>query len=148
MNAILEFLYNTESMWSTYGGVSPTIGKDNDGAYYFMDQTKYKNNKYMADLTTFACEPGVLGAMATDAAANDPFFWALHLLYDKVWSLKRMKGELDISDWIDVENQCFGANPSDEMPFSFTGGSYMTNMELYEYFDPTNQYLPYIYDSL
>lgn len=149
MDEVLDFLYLTATAWDTYGGVEPIISKSDENVYSFTGVSETENDELMINLASFACSPGTLGAMGTDAAANDPFFWPLHLLYEQAWALKRMKGELDADEWVDLDDQCAGANPSDLMPFDFigTGASYMSNLELYAYFDPSNQQLPYIYDA-
>ena len=52
----------------------------------------------------------------------------------------------------DVE-ECYGSRASDVMPFtSFLSGdadstTLLTNEELYAFFDPTNEDLPYVYDT-
>jgi hypothetical protein len=119
------------------------------------------------------CNPGKVGVMATDASANDPVFWPLHLLYDRSWQAGRLAGTL-VDDWTttattttaamdavvddgvaaeaDVE-ECYGSRASDVMPFtSFLSGdadstTLLTNEELYAFFDPTNEDLPYVYDT-
>lgn len=146
MDEVLEFLYLTVTAWDTYAAVQPIISKS-DGVYSFIGLSATESDELMDKLATFACAPGVLGAMGTDAAANDPFFWSLHLLYEQAWAKKRIQGELGVEEWVDLDDQCAGANPSDLMPFDFTASGYMSNLELYDYFDPSNQQLPYIYDA-
>mmetsp|Transcript_24671 Transcript_24671/g.32126 ORF Transcript_24671/g.32126 Transcript_24671/m.32126 type:complete len:589 (+) Transcript_24671:186-1952(+) len=145
LTAILEFLYLTVTAWDLYGEVAPILTKNANGAVSFVGLSDVENDAILDTLLALSCAPGEMGAMTTDAAANDPFFWPLHLLYDRAWMLKRLENALEY-DWVDNPSECFGGNPSDVMPFLFDGfQSDMTNEELYTYFEPTT--LPYVYDA-
>jgi len=109
----------------------------------------------MRDVLGLVCSPGLVGTMATDAAANDPVFWPLHLLYDRSWHGRRLAGSLE-DDWAYSAAACPGANPGDALPFAFgdyaslgggNGAGTMTNEEMYAYMDPSSDALPYVYDS-
>ena len=116
------------------------------------------NDAAMSNLLILACSPGAVGAMATDAAANDPLFWPLHPLYDRLWANARLEGSLS-DDWASSEEQsgdsCPGAGLDDLLPF--TGfprdndddENYpsLSNQDLLDFFDPSNDDLPYVYDS-
>lgn len=64
----------------------------------FVGLSTEANNNALRDLLDLTCAPGKLGTLATDAAANDPAFWALHVLYDRAWHEGRRAGTLE-DDW-------------------------------------------------
>jgi hypothetical protein len=141
---ILEFLLQpmgSKKYLTTEGG---------DGKISFKGLSKTDNNAALRLLLDLACSPGKLGAMATDGAANDPFFWALHVEYDRMWHAGRLAGDLGIDGWEEDSDACPGANPADTLPFaafSSDGKTLPTNTELYAYFSPSNDDLPYLYDN-
>jgi hypothetical protein len=140
---VMKFLVNPSG--------SSAVLEQELGAVRFVNLAAGENAEAWRAVLRLACRPGLLGTMATDAASNDPVFWPLHLLYDRSLAAMRLAGTL-ASDWEDDTAACPGANPSDTLPFtSFTSdddeGEYLTNEELYDFFDPTNDDLPYIYDS-
>ena len=60
-----------------------------------------------------------------------------------------------VDDWTTSASSaesCPGASAADYMPFAFEGAAstvtgQLTNAELYAFFDPANDLLPYVYDS-
>jgi len=157
---VLEFLM--EPM----GGKRFLSNSGGDGKISFKGLSRMDNNAALRLLLDLACSPAKVGPMATDAASNDPFFWALHLQYDRLWHQGRLAGELGVEGWGYDSKACPGANANDTMPFSMykpdsddggddgggsggdgTSESLPTNEELYAYFSPDNEALPYVYDN-
>jgi len=88
-------------------GVFTSNSNENDGSgdvfgggapASFVGLGTEANNNAFRDLLDLTCAPGKLGTLATDAAANDPAFWALHVLYDRAWHEGRRAGTLE-DDW-------------------------------------------------
>ena len=172
--AIFEFLQNPAEAaefltwwedeekegWNDEEGEEPVGEDDKDGSFTFRftGLDKRDNDAMMRALLDLTCNPGKVGVMATDASPNDPIFWPLHLLYERSWHRGRLANSL-INDWTedDESNICYGSRISDIMPFFFSTTTEddgrdktqtdMSNKELYDFFDPTNDDLPFIYDS-
>ena len=89
---------------------------------------------------------------ATGASANDPLFWPLHPIFDRLWAYMRLSDEFKgFNDtWVNT-NSCYGHDHHDILPFSnlFNEGTdhFYSNQELYQAFDPRNPVLPYVYDT-
>mmetsp|Transcript_2700 Transcript_2700/g.9136 ORF Transcript_2700/g.9136 Transcript_2700/m.9136 type:complete len:108 (-) Transcript_2700:70-393(-) len=90
--------------------------------------------------------------MATGASANDPLFWPLHPIFDRLWAYMRLSDEFDGFNhtWVNT-NSCYGHDHHDILPFSdlFNEGTghFYSNQELYQAFDPRSPVLPYVYDT-
>jgi len=90
-------------------------------------------------------------------SANDPIFWPIHTSYEKNWNYMRLKpGSFNSSwgnsletmkvkgwDFDDEVMPCDDAYGIRRRPI----GSYFTNRELVELFDPSRPELPYIFDD-
>ena len=92
-----------------------------------------------------------MGAMSTGAAANDPIFWPIHPLFDRLWAYIRLAPEFSSFNhtWIDDES-CNGRSLYDTMPWKDLlnegDDKFYTNSDLYSLFDPTNPQLTYVYE--
>lgn len=84
-----------------------------------------------------------MGAMCTGAAANDPVFWPIHPLFDRLWAYIRLADEFTSFNhtWVD-DASCNGRSEADVMPFKNLldegRDTFYTNKELYELFDPSS----------
>ena len=91
-------------------------------------------------------------ALATGASANDPLFWPLHPIFDRVWAYMRLAPAYRHfnSTWVDT-NSCNGHDYHDVLPFqNFLGENtphFYTNEELFRLFDPSSPTMPYVYDN-
>ena len=115
-------------------------------------------------------EPGNFGVFATGAAANDPLFWPMHPIFDKMTQALRMAPALSASmnftwdnsgtscgegvEWNDVlpfEDLFWGANSTGTSAASLgskdLAGAY-TNRDIWELFQPDGDWIPYVYDQL
>ena len=132
----------------------PAADSDSEAAGSWLDVlTSHQIKLFFTWLVKFSCHPGKLGAMATGASSNDPIFWILHPIFDRLWAFIRMAPEHAGFDhtWVDGGN-CNGYNFHDLQPFSDLFGEgnekhLYTNQELYQLFDPQNPTLNYVYDN-
>jgi hypothetical protein len=118
----------------------------------FTNATTDENEFLIEWFLNFSCHPGKLGAMSTAASANDPIFWPLHPIFDRLWAFLRVAPEFSHFNhtWVDTQS-CQGHDYHDIMPFKDLlgehSGHYYTNQELYQLFDPSSPTLPYMYDN-
>jgi hypothetical protein len=142
---ILEFLLQP------MGGKLYVSKSGGDGKISFKGLSMKDNNAALRKLLDLVCSPGKVGPMGTDAAANDPLFWALHLEYDRLWHSARLEGYLGVEGWPTYEGGgCPGSNLDDTLPFAMFNPDddlIPTNEQLYAYFAPDNADLPYVYDN-
>mmetsp|Transcript_6809 Transcript_6809/g.8159 ORF Transcript_6809/g.8159 Transcript_6809/m.8159 type:complete len:718 (-) Transcript_6809:54-2207(-) len=105
-----------------------------------------------------ACDWGEEGDMNAASSTFDPSFWPIHPTIDRIAFAvrlgRRASGLSFDSTWPDGASPCYGHNASHIQPFTYAqlfGGenhTFLTNMDLYRLFDPTNlAHLPYLYDS-
>jgi hypothetical protein len=80
------------------GGAAAADGGGAGGGAAFVGLSAAATANALRDLLDLACAPGKVGTLATDAAANDPAFWALHVLYDRAWHEGRRAGRFN-DDW-------------------------------------------------
>mmetsp|Transcript_88921 Transcript_88921/g.254212 ORF Transcript_88921/g.254212 Transcript_88921/m.254212 type:complete len:215 (+) Transcript_88921:20-664(+) len=150
---------------------------DTAARYTIVGYSAEKEEKTWNQLLTALCDPGHVGEMYTSAAPYDPLFWVLHptaerlLQWRRVLSAKGWKPlnetwgyahHDDTSDLGRVCNwepgaklatckvgTCPGHNADDVLPFEglIVDGEMPTNAELYDFIDPTNPALPYVYDT-
>ena len=105
-------------------------------------------------------EPGSFGVFATGAAPNDPIFWPMHPIFDKITQALRLSNPLNGFNltWHNppVSGCDAGMGWNDTLPFrelfapNFTaanGTGFYTNQELWDYFDPAGDAIPYVYDQ-
>ena len=105
-------------------------------------------------------QPGLYGQFATGAAPNDPIFWPMHPIFDKITQALRLSNPLNGFNltWHNppVSGCDAGMGWNDTLPFrelfapNFTaanGTGFYTNQELWDYFDPAGDAIPYVYDQ-
>lgn len=119
--------------------------------YSFKNMTTDENREFMVFLLRYSCNPGKMGAMCTGAAANDPVFWPIHPLFDRLWAYIRLSDDyVNFNHTWKDDSSCYGRSKDDTMPFKnlLNEGSdkFYTNGDLYNLFDPSNPDLTYIYD--
>ena len=105
----------------------------------------------------FLCHVGYNGQATTLAAPNDPYFFVVHPIFDRMFHLLRLSPTMSASynlSWVPT-NECTGSDLDDRLPFKMPGTEglcasehHCTNAELMEILDPSNEHIPYIYDSL
>lgn len=118
----------------------------------FEDSESIELNRF---LLSSACHPGKMGQMATGGSTNDPLFWVLHPIYDRLWMFIRLSPAHEEFDhfWDDDLARCDGHRYHDLLPFSHLFGEeksdmhFYSNQELYENLDPKNPRVPYVYDT-
>lgn len=131
------------------------VQETDDGGcdYKFTNMTSDENREFFVFLLNYACNPGKMGAMSTGAAANDPLFWPIHPLFDRLWAYIRLDVDGTFSNfnhtWVD-DASCQGRSFEDIMPWKDLldegSGKFYTNEDLYDLFDPTNEKLTYVYE--
>lgn len=105
------------------------------------------NKEFLHFLAFFSCSPGKFGAMSTAASANDPLFWPIHPLFDRLLAYMRLSGDLDLA-WPDAT--CRGHSLDDTLPFSGfrdadNATDLYTNRDLLDVFDPASAELNYVF---
>ena len=85
--------------------------------------------------------------MSTAASANDPLFWPIHPLFDRLLAYMRLSGDLDLA-WPDAT--CRGHSLDDTLPFSGfrdadNATDLYTNRDLLDVFDPASAELNYVF---
>lgn len=119
--------------------------------YSFNNMTTDENREFMVFLLRYSCNPGKMGAMCTGAAANDPVFWPIHPLFDRLLAYIRLSDDyVDFNHTWKDDPSCYGRSKDDMMPFKnlLNEGSdkFYTNGDLYNLFDPRSPDLLYVYD--
>ena len=105
------------------------------------------NKEFLHFLAFFSCSPGKFGAMSTAASANDPLFWPIHPLFDRLLAYMRLNDALDMA-WPDAT--CRGHSFDDTLPFSGfrqddNATDLYTNRDLVDVFDPRSLDLNYVF---
>ena len=123
-----------------------------DGSWGVNGLTTRQQKQFMEWYLAFACHPGKMGAMSTGASANDPIFWPLHPVFDRIWAFMRLAPRFQHFNWTWVdEHKCEGHDYHDAQPFRNLWGEHdehlYTNQELFANFDPRRPELQYVYDS-
>ena len=104
-------------------------------------------------LLNHTCHVGQTGHATSLGSPNDPLFWVIHPIFDKMLHVLRMspdlEGQFDMS-W--VSTGCHGAGWDDALPFkdlfpNTTHMGYYTNRDLFQLLTPGSPSLPYVYDS-
>uniref|UniRef100_A0A7S2E539 Tyrosinase copper-binding domain-containing protein n=1 Tax=Octactis speculum TaxID=3111310 RepID=A0A7S2E539_9STRA len=114
-------------------------------------------------LVDYSCHPGKLSPFSSPfAAPNDPLFYPLHNYYERVWAFRRhtTQGGPWNDSWgegfdssLGFGSYCQGFGYHDTLPFSSENingedSTYLyTNADLYDYYDPHNPDLPYVWDD-
>ena len=148
---------------------------EDDEVYHIKDYTSEKETQAWHDLLNAMCDPAWVGELYTSNAPADPLFWPIHTTAERLLSWKRVlahKGLVEFdqtwgytlpsdtpSDWgkvchwdaLTADNKlpvcetatCPGHNADDVVPAM----PEFTNQEFYEFMDPFNPALPYVYDN-
>ena len=135
------------------------VGGDADAGYHWAGMSADDNLGLTRLTLAAACHPGALGQFATPlAATDDPLFWPLHAALERPWAFVRRAPEAAgfNHSWPAAGGGggCDGHGFHDVLPFAdalqwdAAAGRQPSNQRLYEYFDPANPELPYVYDSL
>lgn len=106
----------------------------------------------------FILNPGVAGAMASGAAANDPLFWPIHPIFDKSWHALRLSPQYSAFSLSWKDGEGYGSKFDDSMPFKdlftdYSASPFNTtetrysNRQLNDLFAPTSSSLTYVYDQ-
>jgi len=147
-----------------------------DGKFHIQDLTQDKEDEVWAAAAEFLCNTYHPGEMYSSASPYDPTFWPIHPSAERFLNKRRLSDDFDdswgyddtgnaasdtgiICDWTEAVTKldlptcrmgiCRGHNEDDLMPFiSFDGEeSIMTNSEFYAFIHPSNEQVPYVYDS-
>eukprot|EP00617_Octactis_speculum_P019804 CAMPEP_0185757020 /NCGR_PEP_ID=MMETSP1174-20130828/15458_1 /TAXON_ID=35687 /ORGANISM="Dictyocha speculum, Strain CCMP1381" /LENGTH=259 /DNA_ID=CAMNT_0028436259 /DNA_START=175 /DNA_END=954 /DNA_ORIENTATION=+ len=130
-----------------------------DFPYTFRDvelPDSFKLNRLMLKTILF---PGKFGVMGSGAASNDPLFFVMHQVFEKMIQVMRLSpaynllnmtwdnaGESDKGrGWESItpfESLLFEPDIGHHLPIE-----YLTNKQLWALLDPIGDSLPYIYDS-
>jgi hypothetical protein len=102
--------------------------------------------------------PGDYGVMMTGAAPNDPMFWVMHPLFDKVLHSLRLSSRYNSEgfEWNNIkgDEKWEGMTPFKRLDFepylgagTKTKGEYLKNSELWNVLHPSSEAVYYIYDQ-
>ena len=140
---------------------SVTPADSTDSIVRLKNATTEQNREFWKWALDFVCHPGKMGQYATPLAANnDPIFWVSHAAWGRYWAMARLapafKENMDWTwetlsgDMDDCENSY---EWHDLLPFtSFSNKDksdvqLLSNQELFQFFAPDNDALPYVYSS-
>mmetsp|Transcript_104779 Transcript_104779/g.302296 ORF Transcript_104779/g.302296 Transcript_104779/m.302296 type:complete len:321 (-) Transcript_104779:205-1167(-) len=151
---------------STYNGLYIEKIDDStsawDGKYIpkgddLTDEDKIALNRLLLKTNLFF---GVSGPMATGAASNDPIFWVMHQIFDKMAQSLRLSPNYNRGNltWNNHGNGLDGENWEGTTPFSpdifsnlgtnlYPGTELLTNKQLWALLKPDGTDLPYVYDQ-
>lgn len=112
-------------------------------------------------LLKIVADPGTTSPMGGGAAPLDPIFWPMHGMFEKAWQVLRLSPQFTMFNltWNNegASPSCKGVQWHEETAFprglfgevsgpgGSMGGSYYTNKELWEKFDPYGDDIPYVY---
>lgn len=128
--------------------------------YTFRDvelRNSFKLNRLMLKTVMF---PGKFGVMGSGAASNDPLFFVMHQVFDKMLQVLRLSPAYNMLNltWDNAGYSSYGRAWNDKTPFKaalfeptighqISPHEYLTNKQLWALLDPVGESLPYIYDS-
>ena len=145
------------------------------GKYGIVGADGDKFDAALEELWDGFCDPGHVGELYTSNAPADPLFWPIHTTAERLLAWRRVlshhgKGHLNqswgyehpsntpsdfgrVCDWAEMtagqmlpecrRATCKGHNPDDRVP----GLEEFTNQQFYDFMDPYNIELPYLYDT-
>jgi len=92
----------------------------------------------------------IFGDMLDSGSPSDPVFWPIHPTMERLLLRWRMFDGLDeewpTSGYSLYGDTCTGHAPSDNLEyFSYEGKDDWTNQKLYDFYDPHEDNLPYVY---
>ncbi len=171
---LTEIMANVTGVFHWVDAVSDRIFYEN-ASWHIRDEGGGASPKAMEDLFDTFCDPGWVGELYTSNAPADPIFWPIHTTADRLLSWKRIlahKGKTlfnqtwgyahpsatpsdtgKVCDWLAKDEAmdlpecrvetCEGHNAEDLLP----GMPEYTNAEFYDFMDPYNDDLPYLYEN-
>lgn len=155
--------------WLTSGQAKSILQRFNNapGVNGIFSDPSYTKDKYGADfsgsLLRLFCNDlddfsPVIGDSLESASPLDVSFWSIHPTVERLWLWRRVLGMTNDS-WVDNDSRsvngfdvgyCWGHNEADVVYWKNlqegNSRSY-TNRELYDYFDPKNGRVSFVYDT-
>lgn len=133
-----------------------------DGTYVFRNLTDAQNDRLYEFFVKQVCAPPSFSNFASAlASAGDPIFFPVHANYERVWTYLRLdrgfNSYWNVSGMSQTENAIVTGYRYDDPLEPFTEaygntreppGSFYTNREIIDLFDPKKATLPYIYEDL
>lgn len=126
----------------------------------FASDIAMKDNVTVYKLLKMMCEMGpVMGDHASSGAASDPSFWVIHGTVERWLDLLIIEDRFEEQMWHTPENTVFDSNihpftagcrghqANDTLVFGLLDGFNFTNLEYYNYLNPTQPHTPYVYDN-
>lgn len=155
--------------WLTLGQAKTILNRFNDapgvnGIFNDPSYTRSKNGEdFSGTLLRLFCNDldgfsPVIGDSLESASPLDVSFWSIHPTVERLWIWRRILGMTDES-WIDNNSHsingfdtgyCWGHNEADVVYWGSLQESISkmyTNRELYDFFDPLNDRIPFLYDT-
>ena len=119
-------------------------------------QTSLVNKLYLKSIAF----PGVWGVMGSGAATNDPIFWVMHQMFDKMTHVLRLSpkyNQMNVtwnnhedakgSDWKGTTTPFKGDIFEPYLKNSTLITEYLTNKQLWALMEPGGDSIPYVYDD-